>query len=242
MSDRIAARRRVLDDRADLAFDEIRRRVVRPLVDHHVLERRAELQPAALPRRFVDLLALFGRGFDREPLLDLERHAVDRFARRGPDFAGMLFNVLPEFQGQRRVARRHRVVRGPLENGQMLCRRGDDRRRLDTGRARADHADPLAGEVDAVMRPLTGVVPIAHEVLAPGEIRHVRRGQAADGGDQEFDDIGVALLGAHPPAVCRFVVMRGDYPCVEPDVPFQVEPVGDEIQVAQNLGLAGIAF
>ena len=32
------------------------------LVDHHVLERRPELQPAALPRRLVDFLALLRRG------------------------------------------------------------------------------------------------------------------------------------------------------------------------------------
>ena len=80
-------RLRVLDDRADLALDEIRRRVVRRLVDHHVLERRAELQTAALPRRLVDRLAFLGRGFDRQALFDPERHAVDRFACGGADFA-----------------------------------------------------------------------------------------------------------------------------------------------------------
>jgi len=114
--------------------------------------------------------------------------------------------------------------------------------RLDAGRARADRADPLAGKIDPLMRPLAGVIPVAREVLEPGKIRHVRRGQAADGGDQEFDDIGVALLGAHPPAVCRFVIDRGGHAGIEPDAPPKVELVGDEIEVAQNLGLAGIAF
>ena len=186
MSDRIAAVFGILHDRADLALDEIRRRVVRFLVDHHVLERRAELQPAALPGRLVDRLALLGRGLDRQALLDPEGHAVERFVRDRPDFLGVLLDVSLEFRRQRRVARGHRVVRGALEHGQMRRRRGDHRRRLDAGGAGADHADPLAGEIDAFMRPLAGVVPVALEILQAGNVRHVRGGQAADRGDQEF--------------------------------------------------------
>ena len=63
---------RILHDRADLALDEIGRGVVRRLAHQHVLERRAELQAAALPRRLVDRLALFGRCFDRLAVLDPE--------------------------------------------------------------------------------------------------------------------------------------------------------------------------
>src|SRR5256885_12317266 len=40
---------------------ELRRRVVRRLVEHHVVEAGAELQPAFLPRRLVDRLPLGDR-------------------------------------------------------------------------------------------------------------------------------------------------------------------------------------
>src|SRR5438445_131667 len=45
---------RISYDLADLALYELRRRVVRRLVEHHVVEAGAELQPAFLPRRLVD--------------------------------------------------------------------------------------------------------------------------------------------------------------------------------------------
>ena len=50
------------------------------------------------------------------------------------------------------------------------------------------------------------------------------------------------LLGAHAPAIGGLVVMRGDDAGVEADVALQVEPVGDMVEVAQDLRLAGIAL
>ena len=44
------------------------------------------------------------------------------------------------------------------------------------------------------------------------------------------------------PAIGRLVVVRGRDAAVEPDVALQVEPVGDEVQIAHDLGLAGIAL
>ena len=112
-------RLRVFHDRADLALDEIRRRVVRCLADHHVLECRPKLQAAALPGRLVDLLALRGRGFHRQALFYAERHAVQRFMGKRPDLARLLLDVLAKLLRQGAVAGRHRVVRRALEHRQM---------------------------------------------------------------------------------------------------------------------------
>ena len=57
----------------------------------------------------------------------------------------------------RSVLRRNAVVGRALEDDELIGLPGDLRDRLDAGRAGADDGDPLAGEVDALVRPLTGV-------------------------------------------------------------------------------------
>ena len=61
---------------------------------------------------------------------------------------------------------------------------GDHRDCLNAGRAGPDLADPFAAEVDALMGPAAGVVPIAGKIVTARDIRHIGRGQATDGGDQ----------------------------------------------------------
>ena len=79
---------------------------------------------------------------------------------------------------------------GPLRAGRLklavrwkTCRclawLGDDRDHLHARRAGADHADPQAAEVDALMRPQAGVVPLALEVLQALEVGHPRRREIA---------------------------------------------------------------
>src|SRR5215831_8365680 len=119
---------------------------------------------------------------------------------------------------------------------------GDHRSRLDARRSGTDHADALAREVDALVRPLPRVVPVTPERLQPRNGGHVGSGQAADGGDEIFCDEGLARFRADMPAICRFVVMRRRNAGPELNVAFQVELVGYEIQVAQNFRLARIAF
>ena len=126
----------------------------------------------------------------------------------GSDAFRMPLYVLLELRRQWRVPRRDRVVGCALKHGQVLGLRGDHGRGLNAGRAGANHAHALAGEVHPVMRPLASVVPVSLETLQTGEVRHVRRGQAAHRGDQELDDIGFALLRPNAPAVRGFVVMR----------------------------------
>ena len=96
----------------------------------------------------------------------------------------VLPDVGKEIARQRYIAGGHAVVRRPLEHGQMLGGLGNDRRRLDTGRARPDQTNPFAGEIHALVWPLPGVHPAPGEGLQSRDVRYVGGGKAADGGDQ----------------------------------------------------------
>ena len=136
--------------------------------DQQVAERGAELEPALRPGRLVDRLPLFGRDVVRPPVADHERMPVRRGVHDASEFGRIVLGPALELLGQRRVAGGDAVVRGALENGQVRRAAGDHRSRLDSGRAGADHADALAGKIDALMRPLPGVMPIAGEATSPG--------------------------------------------------------------------------
>ena len=87
------------------------------------------------------------------------------------------------------------VVGGALEHRQRLGLARDDRDRLHTAGACADHGNALAGEIHAPMRPEAGVVGVALEIVQAREIRHARDGEIsrrhnADGGLE-----GLARLG-----------------------------------------------
>ena len=119
---------------------------------------------------------------------------------------------------------------------------GDLRYGLHRGGTGADHRHPLAGEVHALVRPGPGVVALAGEGVDAGELRGVRRRQAADRGDQEPRRQRATVGQLDVPAVAAGVVGRGRHLRVELDVPAQVHLVGDEFQVAQDLGLGGVAL
>src|SRR5258708_31188223 len=100
---------------------------------------------------------------------------VDGGLRYPSDLRGVLFRILLELRSERRIARRHAVVRRALEDGQVSGSLGDYRGGLDARGAGADLPDPLAAEIDAFMRPLPGVVPASGEGLATGHIRNIGR-------------------------------------------------------------------
>src|ERR1700739_4211411 len=100
-----------------------------------------------------------------------------------PDLSRVFLDVPLEFRCQRGVACWYAVVRRALENGEMGGRLGDHWCCLNTSGAGADLANPFAGEVHPLVRPLHGVVPASLEALEPGDAWHIRRGQAADGGN-----------------------------------------------------------
>jgi hypothetical protein len=119
---------------------------------------------------------------------------------------------------------------------------GDDRDGLDAGRAGADHGDPLSGEVDLFVRPAGGEIGLAGEVVDPGDGQLLRLGQAAERGDDIFGRDLVALVGGRGPQIRRLVIgERGDLG-VEVDVAAQVEPVGDPVEIAEDLLRRGIAL
>ena len=143
---------------------------------------------------------------------------------------------------ERGVARRDAVVRGALEDDEVGRLPGDDRDGLDGGGARADDADPLAGEVDARVRPGAGVMAVAAEAGEAREGGNLRRRQAADGHDAEAGRGAVAAIRLDRPAVRRLVEGGGGHARVELDVTAQVEAVGDVLDVAQDLRLGGVAL
>src|SRR5262249_14312199 len=139
-------------------------------------------------------------------LLDPESHAIVGLMRCRTYVAGIVLDVLLEVRRQRDIARRYRIVRGALKHRQMPGLGSDHRSRLDAGRTGPDHADALAREVDAFVRPLPRVVPVALERLQPWNGWHVGGGQAADGGDEIFCGEGLAGFRTDMPAIGRFGV------------------------------------
>jgi hypothetical protein len=77
---------------------------------------------------------------------------------------------------------------------------------LDAGGAGADLADALAGEIDTIMRPRAGVVPLAGKALEARDVRDVRGREAADAGDQPARGEAFARLRLDVPEIRRRVV------------------------------------
>ena len=67
-------------------------------------------------------------------------------------------------------------------------------------RAGADDADPLAGEIDAFLGPAMGVAGQALECIDAGNVRHRRRRENADRGNQKTRRIALAALQHRSPS------------------------------------------
>jgi hypothetical protein len=119
---------------------------------------------------------------------------------------------------------------------------GDQRDRLDPRRPGADDRDPLAGEVDVVMRPAGRVEGGAGERAETRDFRQLRRRQDTRGEDEEPRFDGLAAVGRHPPAARALVPPCPDDAGVELDVAAQPEAISDVVGVAQYLGLGGVAL
>ena len=149
-----------------------------------------------------------------------------------------------ELRRQRRVARRHAVVGGALEHGEV---RGLSRRSPARPGCRSSRCRSCPTRLPVKSTPSCGHWPVwyhrALEVLEARDVGHVGGRQAADGGDQER-----ARTASRRPRsrtrqqLGRLVVARAGDARVEADVALQVEPVGDVVEVAQDLGLLGIAL
>src|SRR4030095_11159645 len=83
--------------------------------------------------------------------------------RLGPDVAVAAFDVATGGVVELMVPGRYDVVRGALEYGEVGRLLSNDRDRLHCGGAGSDDPDALAREVDPLLRPATGEVPVALE-------------------------------------------------------------------------------
>src|SRR5215471_1587715 len=113
---------------------------------------------------------------------------------------------------------------------------------LDAGRAGSDYANPLAGEIDALARPTGGLVPTALECFQTFVLRRFGSGKAAGREDAEPGRHRCTPIGLDLPAIGMLIKTGGGDARFELDVSPQVEPVSKVVQIAQNLGLRGVAL
>jgi hypothetical protein len=140
------------------------------------------------------------------------------------------------------VVERRGPVGTPLENGERPHLVGDLGDDLDCRGAGADHRHLLAGKLDTVVRPVKRMEGMALEAVHALEARQRRDRQQAERQDNEAGAERAAVGEAEPPGVGGLVVMSRVDTGVELHVAAQVELLGDMVQVAQVLGLAGEFF
>src|SRR5262249_61989861 len=131
-----------------------------------VAEGAEEGQAAAFPELLVVFLALFSARLQRRREVVLEIEAGRTGARFRPQRRIVGLDLAHILVAQLLVPGRHRPGRGALEYSELRCLARNDRDRLDGRGAGADDADTQAREVDALMRPLAGVVD------RPTKLRH----------------------------------------------------------------------
>ncbi len=231
----------IVDDRADLVADELGPQIVRGFRRAQVGELAAGCEQLALRPRLLE---------SSEPLV--VRHGEDALRRhrhRHTDARptrGLVVGVPVGFErrpllvGDRTVAGRHRVVGRPLEHRELIGLRRDVRDRLDRRRAGADDRDALAGEVDALVRPLARQVGLAGESLRAGDVGVLRHRERAGRHHVVTGSDLVAGGGVDVPTRCVLVPDGAVDGGLEPDVTAQVVAVGDVVEVAQDLGLGRV--
>ena len=111
---------------------------------------------------------------------------------------------------------------------------------LDARRSRADDRDALAGELDLLVRPAASKVDLALEISDSPDLRRLGCGKAAAGHDVGAAGHRHAGAGREQPAVRGFIPGRRFHLGAEANVAPQVVAVGDETEVAQDLGLGGV--
>ena len=230
----------VLHALADLARHELADDGVRLAVGQHVAEvalphgeagRRVQLleKRLALLRRHLECAARIGRVNEAGKGL---LAALEHLRVVGLD-PGLRLRV------DRAVVQRLAPVRRALEHGEMPGGLGDLGDRLHAGGAGADHGHALAREAHRLVRPVAVWKDWPGERVHALDARQRRRRQRADGGDQKTRAVPAAVLQRHVPAPRRLLVVGGGHTAAELDVAAQVELVGDVVEIAQRLRLAG---
>src|SRR4051794_22488882 len=237
--DQQLAEPRILQPRAHLLAHELGDLPAHPLVEEHLGERgEPQLQRAVVPDLLQHLAAPLRRQVGPAvPEVVLE--AGEGVGQRAPQL------VEPRLVGRRvpravlRVLHRQDVLRRADEHLQVSDLGRDGLDDLDAGGADADDADALAGEPGRLLRPPPRVDDRSLERVLPREDVGQGCGEHAAAGDQEPGVDRLAGVGLDGPAPGRLVVARAGDRGVEPDVLPEVETVGDVVQPALDLRLAG---
>src|SRR5947208_868612 len=124
----------------------------------------------------------------------------------------------------------------------MLRLLGDDRYRLDAGRARANDTYSQPGEIHPVMRPQAGVIPLPREILQTRVVRRPRRRKIARRHDAKARGRGMPFVSGNRPCTCLAVEGRFLHPRVELDVAPKVEAIRHVVDVTQDLRLRAVAL
>src|SRR5690606_10724735 len=101
---------------------------------------------------------------------------------------------------------------------------------------------PLARQIDRFVRPFAGVVDLAAEGVAPGDVGNVGGREHAGGQHEEAGGDVVPGVGGHRPSAGPVVVGGGADTGEEVVGRAQVVAVGDMLDVAQDLLLRGEPF
>ena len=235
--------RRVVHDFVDLGPDEVRGRLVGFFVDHQVVEAAlGEHEPALLPGALESGGALGGGDLQRRGHAGRVGDAAARVPPAPPPLLVVLLPHGGKLPVERAVRGRDGELGGALEHGQVPGLLGDHRDGLDARGAGADHADPQAGEVHRLVRPVAGVQRPPGEAVSAREHRLVGRRQAPHRGDQVPGVRLGPVLGAHRPGVGVLVVGRADHLGVEGEVLAQLQPVRHQVQVLEDDRLARVAL
>ena len=174
----------ILHDRADLLADHLGHDVVGRRVHALVGEDVENAEQLALrPGRLEALPADRLAGADAEDVGRLERNPSPGPPGGMPVPVAVLAQLLQPVGRGGAVVRRDGEVRGALEDRELAGLAGDERDGLDARRAGADDRDPLAREVDALVRPAAGEVDLAGETAGAFDVGRLGHRKAAGGHD-----------------------------------------------------------
>ncbi len=140
------------------------------------------------------------------------------------------------------VARRHGEIGRALKDEEFSGLLGEDRNRLDRGRAGANDPHAFSRQIHPVFGPVSRVVMLAAKSVQARKIGGIPRREASRGRNQEACTDLLAAVGADHPPARRFVEDRGLDAGLECNIPTQTEAVGHVIRVGEDLGLRAVAL
>ena len=172
-------RGRVFHGFTNFAAHEIRRRVIRGLIQQQVAKGTHEGSAAHGPAFFVFRLAFFSADRHGGRVAQAIQNAGAHHACLLPQIGVIALPALFILIIHRAVARWNAEIGRALENRELrglLRNHGDG---LNGRRPGADHRHPAAGEINLVMRPIAGVELLPFEIGKARNIWQPGRGKAA---------------------------------------------------------------